>query len=74
MHVASAEESERVAERERTVDAQEQELAVEKQQLCHAAAVGRQARRVDARLAKMEEPSTGQLEPTAAQEEVAEEK
>jgi len=29
---------------------------------------------VDALLAKMEEPSTGQLEPTAAQEEVAEEK
>ena len=72
---ASAEESERVAERERTVDAQEQELAVEKQQLVvMQQQLADKLAEFDARLAKMEEPSTGQLESTAAQEEVAEEK
>ena len=65
---ASAEESERVAKRERAMDAREQRLGAMEQQLADKLA------KVDALLAKMEEPSTGQLEPTAAQEEVAEEK
>ncbi len=68
MHFAASEESERVAERERVMDAREQRLGDMEQQLADKLA------KVDALLAKMEEPSTGQLEPTAAQEEVAEEK
>ena len=69
VHVAaSAEESERVAERERAMDAREQRLGAMEQQLADKLA------KVDALLAKMEEPSTGQLEPTAAADKVAEEK
>ena len=68
MHFAASEESERVAERERVMDAREQRLGDMEQQLADKLA------KVDALLAKMEEPSTGQLESTAAQEEVAEEK
>jgi hypothetical protein len=65
---ASAEKSERVAERERAMDDREQRLGAMEQQLADKLA------KVDALLAKMEEPSTGQLEPTAAKEKVAEQK
>jgi len=50
------------------MDAREQRLGAMEQQLADKLA------KVEALLAKMEEPSTGQLEPTAAADKVAEEK